>query len=106
MKVLVKYIGFGMMSRGYQFSPLVNDGLFEVEKEDADYFLKTFPDHFILIEPKVEEPKEEPKKVASKKKSAPKKEKVEEEAKKEDTPAKAPAKKRGRPKKTAPADKE
>jgi hypothetical protein len=99
MKVLVKYVGFGMMSRGYQFSPLVNDGLYEVEKEDADYFLKTFPDHFILIEPKVEETK---KKAAPKKKAEPKKSEPKVEAKEETTPAK----KRGRPKKAAPAEKE
>jgi hypothetical protein len=59
-KVKLKYVGYGITSRGINFSPDVNDGLYEVSKEDADYLLKTFPKAFILIEPVAETPKEKP----------------------------------------------
>jgi hypothetical protein len=58
MKVKIKYVGKGLVSRGTDFSPTQNDGLYDIEKEDADYLLKTFPDQFVLIERTV--PKKQP----------------------------------------------
>jgi hypothetical protein len=73
-KVKVKYVGKGLYSRGVDFDPVVNDGLYEIDKEDADYLIATFPEQFVLIEPVKETKKAETKKRAPKK----------EEAKKED----------------------
>ena len=52
--VKIKYTGNGISSRGYKFSSTTNDGLFDIPKEDSEYFLKTFPSHFELIEKSVD----------------------------------------------------
>jgi|GEM_PF-6557327 len=53
MQVIVKYTGYGLLSRGINFDATKNDGLYTVSKEDADYLIKTFPKQFVLIEKKV-----------------------------------------------------
>lgn len=55
--VKIKYVGKGMLSRDIDFSPTKNNGIYDVTKEDSDYFLTTFPKAFILLEP---EAKKEP----------------------------------------------
>ena len=57
MKVKIKYTGPGITSRGVDFDADKNGGLYDVDKADAEYLLKTFPDNFVLIERKAEEPK-------------------------------------------------
>ena len=52
--VKIKYTGNGMASRGHDFSPTKNNGLFEVTLEDSKYLLSTFPRQFELIEKVVE----------------------------------------------------
>ena len=68
--VKIKYSGKGMSSKGIQFSPTINNGLFEVSDEDSKYFLETFPNQFALIE-KIEPEKVEkkPRVARNKKKS-------------------------------------
>ncbi len=74
MKVKIKYTGAGLESKGIYFTADKNDGLYDVEKDVADYLLNTFPDHFIMIERAVkEEPTKEVEAPAEKKKPAPKK---------------------------------
>jgi hypothetical protein len=70
--VKVKYVGKGLVSRGYKFSPSINDGLYEVSKEDYKYLSETFEKDFIIIEAKVEKPapEEKPKKPRARKKPA------------------------------------
>ena len=52
-KALLKYTGTGLFSKGTKFDPLQNGGLYEVEKEEADYLLHTFPRDFTIIEKSV-----------------------------------------------------
>jgi hypothetical protein len=52
--VKVKYIGVGLVSRGYEFSPTLNDGLYDIKEEDYKYLNETFPEQFVLIEKKAE----------------------------------------------------
>ncbi len=74
MKVVVKYTGYGITSRGINFDETKNDGLYTVSKEDADYLIKTFPNNFTLIErvstEPVEEEKPAPKRRTRKKKAS------------------------------------
>ena len=57
---LLKYTGNGLISRNIHFTKETNDGLFEVSKENADYFLKTFPKDFTIIETTINSTEKEP----------------------------------------------
>ena len=46
----IKVTSAGMHSRGIHFQPAMNDGLFTIEDEHAEYLLKTFPKQFEKIE--------------------------------------------------------
>jgi len=78
--VSIKFTGAGLQSRGTKFDPDHNGGVYDVEKEDADYLLDTFPSWFILLSREVET-KPETKKRAPRKKKV-----VKEETPKEETP--------------------
>lgn len=51
----IKYVGTGIVSMGRKFKPEINDGLYTVTKTEWEYFNKTFPQDFILIERIVKE---------------------------------------------------
>lgn len=48
--IQIKYVGNGLSSRGVKFDPKVDDGLYTISEEDAEYLLETFPKQFELIE--------------------------------------------------------
>lgn len=52
--VKIKYTGKGMLSRDITFDAVKNGGLYTVTVEDSEYFIKTFPRQFELIEKVVE----------------------------------------------------
>ncbi len=56
-----------MLSRGVNFDPNWNNGLYDISKDDAEYYLKTFPKQFEMIAKKEEEKKEEVKKPRARK---------------------------------------
>jgi len=67
--VKIKYLGKGILSKGIFFTQEHNDGLYEVDKETADYLVSTFgEDNFVIIE-NVKKPA--PKKQRAKKKEEP-----------------------------------
>jgi len=79
MEVIVKYTGAGIFTRGQHFRADINEGLYKVSKEDADYLTSTFPDSFVLIEKVVEKkpakkPASKPRTTRKKKEEAPKEE--------------------------------
>lgn len=59
-KTLLKYTGTGLISKNIHFDPNFNDGLYEVEKDVAEYLLNTFSKDFTVIENSVSEKEEAP----------------------------------------------
>lgn len=54
-KTLLKYTGTGLISKNIHFDPNFNDGLYEVEKDTAEYLINTFTKDFTVIETSTEE---------------------------------------------------
>ena len=52
-KTLLKYTGTGLISKNIHFDPNFNDGLYEVDKETAEYLFNTFSRDFTVIEKSV-----------------------------------------------------
>lgn len=50
---LLKYTGTGLISKNIHFDSNFNDGLYEVDKDTAEYLTNTFTKDFTVIEKSV-----------------------------------------------------